>query len=457
MWTPQPGPQADAISADWCPELFYGGGKYGGKSDYLLGDFLQDVPTYGRNWRGLLLRKSLTHLEELINRSKEIYPTTGATWGVQRKEWTWPNGASLIMRYLETEQDAEIYQGHSYGWIGIDEIGQWRDQKNYKIIRTANRWGRHNLPTKRLRSTGNPGGLGHAWIRDYFVRPAPMGSQVIYEANGKRPRMFIRALPWDNKIGLANDPTYIDNLADAGSPELVRAWLEADFEIAMGAFFPEFSSRHIIEPFRIPKHWSKYCGFDWGYHSPYCALWCAISSGKDDDGREVQYPQGSIVVYRESHGTKVQNTDIAKRMLDLSSDDGDVTYIADPSIFNQESQSVAREFSDCGLVFRRGINDRVAGWSQIRKRLAARPGYLFIFGTCRYLLDTLPVLPMNEKHPEDADTEADDHAPDALRYVCMAKLLEIPYQRIENPATKGIIDISQYIREKKAMSRRPKL
>ena len=56
LWAPQPGPQTDAITADWCPELFYGGAAGGGKSDFLLGDFVQDVPTYGAAWRGVLFR-----------------------------------------------------------------------------------------------------------------------------------------------------------------------------------------------------------------------------------------------------------------------------------------------------------------------------------------------------------------------------------------------------------------
>ncbi len=36
-WEPQPGPQTSALLADWCSEIFYGGERGGGKSDYQLG------------------------------------------------------------------------------------------------------------------------------------------------------------------------------------------------------------------------------------------------------------------------------------------------------------------------------------------------------------------------------------------------------------------------------------
>ena len=37
MWEPQPGPQSSALLADWCDELFFGGERGGGKSDFQLG------------------------------------------------------------------------------------------------------------------------------------------------------------------------------------------------------------------------------------------------------------------------------------------------------------------------------------------------------------------------------------------------------------------------------------
>ena len=50
------------------------------------------------------------------------------------------------------------------------------------------------------------------------------------------------------------------------------------------------------------------------------------------------------------------------------------------------------------------------------------PG-LRIFNNCRNLLKTLPLLPTDKHNPEDVDTNAEDHAYDALRYGVMSRPL----------------------------------
>jgi hypothetical protein len=39
--------------------------------------------------------------------------------------------------------------------------------------------------------------------------------------------------------------------------------------------------------------------------------------------------------------------------------------------------------------------------------------------TCPVFIETIPSLPRSPLKPDDADTKAEDHMPDALRYVCM--------------------------------------
>ena len=57
-----------------------------------------------------------------------------------------------------------------------------------------------------------------------------------------------------------------------------------------GQFFEEFRDdpkhyrdrrfTHVIDPFEIPKHWTVYRSFDWGYHRPFSCGWWAV----DPDG-----------------------------------------------------------------------------------------------------------------------------------------------------------------------------
>jgi hypothetical protein len=248
-----------------------------------------------------------------------------------------------------------------------------------------------------------------------------------------------------------------------GSPELVRAWLEGDFEIHEGSYFPEFSSKHIVTPFNVPKHWPRYLGFDWGYRSPFAAVWGAVSSGKTDEGGETTIPRGAIVIYRELWGKQIENKEQAERIASLSVGEN-VQAVADPAIFatdggpsiNDQFNSVFTKYKHPS--FRRADNDRVSGWTQIRKRLQTSPPMIYIFSTCPYLLESLPALQINLAKAEDADTTGDDHACDALRYLCKERLLDSEYERpAEKVVEKGKVRLQLYINHVRNDQKRARL
>src|SRR5438309_1871748 len=93
-WQPQPGPQTLLVGCP-LPDAFYGGARGGGKTDALLGDALLRAGKYGSAFRGLLVRRTLPELTDVIRRSKELYPDTGAVYGETDKQWRWPSGATL--------------------------------------------------------------------------------------------------------------------------------------------------------------------------------------------------------------------------------------------------------------------------------------------------------------------------------------------------------------------------
>lgn len=437
MWAPQPGPQADAIAATWCPELFFGGAAGGGKSDFLLGDYLQDVPTYGQAWRGVVFRRTYPELEQLIARSHELYPSTGAEWSEQKKLWQWPNGAVLRMRYLESDRDATRYQGHEYTWIGWDELTQWPSLFGYRFLRARLR-SSHAVPTKRIRAAANPGGVGHIAVKEYFVDPAPDGYQPILDPQTNHERMFIPSKLRDNAVLLRNDPTYADRLRGLGSDALVRAWLEGDWSIVEGAFFDRWSdAKHVVEPFTIPDWWMRFRSMDWGSASPFSVGWWAVA-GEDhelDDGRVI--PRGAIVRYREWYGAKAPNVglkltaeEVGRGIKDRERGETIAYGVLDPAAFAQDGgPSIADRMASEGVYFDRADNARVGsrgamgGWDQMRARMVGdgeRPA-LFVFSTCKDFRRTVPALPHDTRRPEDLDTEAEDHVADEARYACMSR------------------------------------
>ncbi len=392
---------------------------------------------YGRHWHGILFRKSYPELEELIARSKQIYPawfdlSLERAWAASTKTWTWPNGATLKMRSLERDDDWQPYWGHSYTWIGWDELALWPTLVAYNMMKARLRSAEAAIPNKRIRASANPGGPGHHAVRQYFkIDEYPLGGHVFEAEDGSgMRRVFIRARLHDNQIGMLNDPGYEQRLEGVGSPQIVRALKEGDWTIIAGAYFPEFSAdRHVIPPFELPAWWARIRGMDWGSARPFCVLWVAVS-----DGSIETIPRGTLVVYREWYGwngepntgCKMTAEAVGQGISKLEAGEKMADEVLDPAAFARDGgPSIAERLN---LGFRRADNSRVAqggrmgGWDQVRARLQAEetPGVV-VFSTCTHLIRTLPALQHDRHKPEDVDTDGEDHAPDAFRYICMAR------------------------------------
>ena len=70
LWKPHP-KQAEALECG-AFELFYGGAAGGGKSDFLLADFMAGVNTWRGAWKGILFRRSYDELQELNARARHL-------------------------------------------------------------------------------------------------------------------------------------------------------------------------------------------------------------------------------------------------------------------------------------------------------------------------------------------------------------------------------------------------
>jgi len=455
-WAPQVGPQLDAISAHWLDELFFGGARGGGKSDFLLGDYAMDVLQWADAWRGILFRDTYKELEELVARGRQLYPAMfpGARFHAQDSEFRFPNGANLKLRHLDRDADVDEYQGHQYTWIGWDEIAKRATPYAYHAMKACLR-SAAPIPNKRIRSTGNPGGAGHNWVKAYFaIDRHRFGGVPIDDPETEMTRMFIPSKVQDNRILLANDPKYVARLRGVGSEALVKAWLEGDWDAIAGAFFDAWSVlRNVVRPFEVPKHWTRFRSLDWGFARPFSAGWWAVASDPHRlaptmaDRREIVIPRGALVRYREWYGVKTKEDgtrepnvglrltaeQVAEGILARESAEERqlIAYgVADPSMFAQDGgPSIAERMFKVGAIFRPADNARVSrggamgGWDQLRARIAgdeARP-MIFCFSTCEDSIRTLPVLQHDKDKAEDLDTDGEDHAADEWRYAAMSR------------------------------------
>lgn len=487
-WRAQPGPQLRAVQADTVDELFYGGAVFGGKSDFLLGDFAQDVPRwYGAHWHGILFRKSYPELEDLISRSQEIYPSwfPGVDWLKADKTWVWPNGATLKMRFMESVTDWMLYWGHAYTWIGFDELPLWPTMEPYLKLKARMRSAKVAIPNKRIRSTGNPGGPGHGAVKQYFRIDQHPNGGVVFDApdgSGMR-RLYVKSRLSDNKIGMANDPGYEQRLDGTGSPQFVRAIKDGDWSVIEGAYFPEFNSLvHVRKPFAIPSHWTRFKAGDWGSAKPFSIGWYAVSAG-DVPG----VARGALVKYREWYGIKINANgefeadtglkmtaeEVAKGINDRESTNECDYGVLDPSAFAENGgPSIAHRMAAAPyfVQFRPADNRRVGGvgamvgWDQLRARLVGTcqrdaannvdwstgDPMLVIFDTCVHTIRTIPSLQHDKIRPEDVDTDCEDHAADETRYACMSRPYGKPIPKPQEPP-RGARTIEEMVRRHEAL------
>jgi hypothetical protein len=284
IWAPQGRPQEALVA---CPieDVFYGGARGGGKTDGLLGDFAVHAGRYGAHAKGILFRRTYPELEEVERRAREIFTPLGWIYNETKKTWTAPNGATLKLRYLLRDKDADNYQGHSYTWQGWDELTNWPSSaaldKLWATLRSA-----HGVPCYR-RSTGNPGGAGHGWVKRRYIDPHPDG-YVVYKQvpNAKKPELTIETVFIPSKLEenpLIAGQGYESRIAAAAGDNeaLWEAWRHGRWDVFVGQAYSEFRKEfHVVrgksaDQFASNTEW--FATMDWGYNRGTYGLWAVTS------------------------------------------------------------------------------------------------------------------------------------------------------------------------------------
>jgi hypothetical protein len=473
IWKAQEGPQSALIA---CPieEVFYGGARGGGKTEGSVGDWMEHSSTFGENSTGVFFRKTQRQLEEVIARTKQLFPKIGAHWREQPKEWTMSNGARLKFRYLERDSDAEEYQGHSYTRVYVEELTNFSSPGPINKLRATLR-SAYGIPCG-IRLTGNPGGPGHHWVKKRYIDPAPLGMQVLTDMvemldGTYRPieRIFIPSKLTDNPLLVQNDPMYVARLRQAGSEALVRAWLTGNWDLVDGAFFDCWDeNKHVLHGKdwlkAIPAHSTIFRAFDWGSAKPFSVGWYAVSDGTWG------LPEDALFRFQEWYGStgqpnvglKMQSTDVARGIL-VREQNLVIAYgTADPSIFIRNGgPSIAETMMVAGCSWRMADNKRIPGWQELRRRLvgleappeSSKAGIpmLYVHNSCEDFIRCISVVQHDDTVPEDIDTDSEDHPVDEGRYGVMSRPMtafaELP-ETLRLPKSPNEMTINEIIAER---------
>ena len=352
---------------------------------------------------------------------------------------------------MQHTKDRTNYQGKRYDFIDFDELTHFTwDEYSYLFSRN-----RPNGPGTRcyIRAQANPGGVGHGWVKERFISPAPPMTTIYDDVKiifpdgkseiRKRSRVFVPSSVFDNKILMQNDPEYITRLASLPENER-KALLYGDWDTFSGQVFTHWRNNpdgyinrkdtHVIHPFRIPASWKIYRGFDFGYSRPFSVGWYAV----DHDNRIYRIRELYGCTDTPNEGVRWEPARIAQSIKEIERDDVNlkgkhIQGIADPSIYDQSrGESIAQMMEREGVFFEKADNTRIAGKMQMHNRFSFDENgipMLYVFSTCKHFIRTVPSLVYSQVNVEDIDTDSEDHIYDECRYVLMERPINPPLKK----------------------------
>lgn len=424
-------------------EVLFGGAAGGGKSYGQLVDALLFALRY-KGSKQLILRRTYPELEHsLIMTSLSFFPTSACKYTATAHKWNFLNGSVIEFGHCAGEKDVLRYQGAEYDVVRFDELTHFTEEQ-YTYLMSRIR-GVNDYP-KQIKSSTNPGGIGHSWVKRRFIEGfSPNRLHIDPKTNTSR--IFIPSYVNDNIFLMRSDKEYIHRLEQLPEAEK-KALLYGEWDIFDGQVFSEWRNNpegyltrkysHVIQPFPIPKEWRRFRSFDFGYTKPFAVSWYAV----DFDGRAYNYRELYGCTGDADTGIRWTAQKIAQRIRELEKDEEaagcKIVGYADPAIWNATGSSegsIAEMMERCGVYFEKGKNDRLAGKMQVHYRLSFdEEGFpmLYFFNHCKHMIRTLPQLRYDPTYPEDVDTRQEDHLYDSLKYFLMADPIA-PRQHIPPP------------------------
>lgn len=391
-----------------------GGARGPGKSHSIFAQVTIDDCMRVPGLKGLFLRQTGKSADESFQAliDKVIAGRLAYSFNSSKGILKFQNGSKIILGGFEDEKDIDKYVGIEYDVIAIEERNQLTGDKILKLkgsLRsTKKNW------RARMYSSFNPGNIGHGDIKTTFVDPHKMKTET--------KTRFFPSTYRDNPFLQPEYVEYLNSLPGA----LGKAWREGNFDTFEGQYFIEWDYNvHTCVPYPLHPGFKRFRAYDHGRANAACCKWYAL----DYDGR--------LWVYRELYVKGKNAEEIAAEINRLSFGEVYEYSVADPAIFSNMGfvdkfggQTIAETFARCGIIFVPASNRRVDGWNLMHSYLhwdsnikdfdgRMIPPKLIYFNTCVDSIRTIPTLIHDDLHPEDVNTDGEDHAADTDRYMLM--------------------------------------
>lgn len=394
---PQSKSQLEALS-DMSDNLMYYG-PWGNGKTYILAAkamLMSKIP----NNRIALIRRKRTHLK-------------ATTWDVLIKEILPPswvkyyNSTELLIELfnktiirgfgLDSGNDINALASQQFGWIGVEEAREIRENQYDEQIGRSCRW--PHIPEKFLQvmSVTNPDRPGH-FLNVRFNTERWKGYKAI---KGKilaklLPKAYMERV---NQLRGVFRKRYKDGL-----------WVGAE-----GMVYPFDPAIHVIKRFPIPKEWERVVGIDWGFDNPFVCQWWAIS------------PEGVWYLYREIYMTHKTVNYHAPHIVSFNRHDG-----INPDVICDHDPGNIAILKEHKIKARNAVKDRNNGQATVEDLFNEEK--LFLFEDALVEVDDRLVQSRKpwcsaQEYPgytwidgKDDMSHEDDHGQDTTRYCTHTRL-----------------------------------
>lgn len=402
-----------------------GGARGPGKSHAVMSQAALDDCQRVPGLKGLFLRQTGVSAQESFDDLIQKTVRGKVAFRKTKTSLRFPNGSRILLGGFKDESDIDKYIGLEYDFIIVEELTQLTAEK-YDKLRGSLRTSKQNW-RPRMYTSFNPGGVGHAWVRERYVLP--------YRGKKQDKTRFI---PSTYKENPALNPEYLEYLEGLGG-NLGRAWRSGEWDVFAGQYFPEWSyDAHVVAPFVMPITWFRFRSIDpSGRDGITSCHWYAVdSNGRVYCYREYYYGPGVVNLktgkpYEVGRDAKDHAKAIALMSVDNEGDPEQYRYtVIDTAAFAKAgfSETMAEIYAREGVGgLMPAAKERLTGWNAVHTYLnhveAGDPdernpqeSKLKVFSNCVNLIRTLPLLQHDTLHPEDVDSDGEDHAADELRY-----------------------------------------
>jgi len=324
-----------------------------------------------------------------------------------------------IIKFRNTDSP-DKYRSAEFAAVFLDEA-----TKNsvivFDILRSRLRWpGVSHTP---FVMASNPGGPMHAFLKQIFM------DRVLPEELSRRYTLedfqYVPSTAYDNPH---LDESYFASLDSL--PELMRkAFLEGDWTVFAGMFFPMFSrKKHLVYPVQTPDSWPLTASLDPGWASA-----CSFGLYATDFEGIIHRVGG----YYETNKSTPQNAEGIMRFLkeDMKPwTGGRLPYVIvsghdawarkDRLAIVGNEATAADVFQEWGLPLTKAVTDRVPGWYRFRSALEHGNLVFYDNGHNEAALQEIESVMCDDNNPEEIqgrgrDAGVSSHALDDIRYMLM--------------------------------------